>query len=157
MTDQEKIAELTRKLEELKGALEVYATDQDDDGFTHGEWRLARATLDSIASLSPEQPEKPEAVETGEPVAWRYRQESSDEWQFTDLRSVMRRFRQAGYEVEPLAVSDGEARRKALIEAAELADAVAAAQRDPSASWAVNGVANKLRALAAIPTAGDAK
>lgn len=92
---------------------------------THGdpsdESRALDAALMPFASHVPYEdepaPEKPEAVETGEPVAWRYRQESSDEWQLTDLRSVMRRFKQAGFEVEPLyasPVSDGEARRKAL-------------------------------------------
>lgn len=73
---QRRIADLTRKLEEAKGALETaykfIANEYLDVSVMSGEVfaKEARPVIailsEAIASLSPEQPEKPEAVETGE-------------------------------------------------------------------------------------------
>lgn len=142
--DHVRISALTRKLEEAKGALEWYASAEAwtarELESSYGDYGT-RARM-ALASLSPEQPEKPEAdrrhgiydmpdgsrwhsgtgevtkpeaVETGEPVAWRVRllpQFSDAEWFLTQHKHEAYSYG-SDYEVQPLypsPVSDGEAK-----------------------------------------------
>lgn len=114
---------------------------------------------------------QPEAVETGEPAAWRFRQESFDEWQITNVRSVMEQHKRLGYEVEPVAVptppAQDDARTRALdgMTRERLGEAIYRALYEHlGGQWRCVEtrdvwfeVADRLRALALPQTAGDAR
>lgn len=144
-----------------------------------------------VASLSPEQPEKPEAAETGEPEISPYEFMAREfdrlailrkMWSAGEVAAILRR-----HDIERAAspVSDGEARRKALI--ADLLREIdrnvctheetvrggtiwtictgcnrkwaddAGGFKPHEDSPAVKAAREYLRTLAAIPTAGDVK